>query len=148
MVSAEFLAARGARIDLEGAAGVGRLDLVRNFFGPDGGLKDNATPAQMEAGFMWACEYGRTGVVEFLLERGVNPGLQIRGFTGLHWAAHGGHLETVKLLVRHHAPLDSKNEFGGTPLDQARWSSEHSGLTADFAGVVEYLLAERQKRKT
>src|SRR5439155_1229554 len=53
--AAEFLAARGARLDLEGAAGVGRLDVVQTFFNEDGTLR-NATNAQMESGFGWACE--------------------------------------------------------------------------------------------
>ena len=65
--AAELLAARGASLDLEGASGVGRLDLVESFFTEDGSLKSNATTAQMKSGFNWACEYGRTSVVDFLL---------------------------------------------------------------------------------
>jgi hypothetical protein len=63
----EFLARRGARLDLEGAAGVGRLDVVERFCN-----EAHATRAQMNAGFRWACEYGRTTVVEFLLQKGVD----------------------------------------------------------------------------
>jgi len=55
--AAEFLARRVARLDLEGAAGIGRLDVVESFFYEGGGLKANATRVQMEAGFVWACEY-------------------------------------------------------------------------------------------
>src|SRR5262249_23178679 len=57
--AAEFLAQHGARLDLEGAAGVGRLDVVQSFFNPDGSLKANATQEQLRSGFTWACEYGR-----------------------------------------------------------------------------------------
>ena len=39
---AEFLAARGARIDLRFAAGLGRLDAVKNWFNLDGSLKAGA----------------------------------------------------------------------------------------------------------
>jgi hypothetical protein len=70
--AAEYLANRGAPLDLEGAAGVGRLDIVKSFFKPDGSLKETATLAQMRDGFTWACEYGRTDVVEYLLDRGIN----------------------------------------------------------------------------
>src|SRR5262249_30313029 len=65
--AAELFAKHGARLDLEGAAGVGRLDVVRSFFHDDGSLRAPATPKQMVDGFAWACEFGRTAVVEFLL---------------------------------------------------------------------------------
>src|SRR5438093_6360029 len=45
--AAEYLAARGAHLDLEGAAGVGRLDIVERFFNANGSLKPPATPEQM-----------------------------------------------------------------------------------------------------
>ena len=69
--AAEFFANRGARLDLEGAAGVGRLDVVKSFFNEDGSLKPPATPAQLKDGFAWACEFGRTSVVDFLLQKGL-----------------------------------------------------------------------------
>ena len=46
--AAEFFASRGARLDLEGAAGVGRLDVVKSFFNDDGSLKPTATRATNE----------------------------------------------------------------------------------------------------
>ena len=48
--AAEHLAKRGAALDLEGAAGVGRLDLAKTFFNEDGSLRTNATQMQMECG--------------------------------------------------------------------------------------------------
>jgi hypothetical protein len=50
----------------------------------------------MRDGFTWACEYGHTAVVELLLDRGLNVGELLprpHGQTGLHWAAHAGHIE-------------------------------------------------------
>jgi hypothetical protein len=120
--AAEFFASRGARLDLEGAAGVGRLDVVKSFFNDDGSLKSSATQAQMKDGFAWACEFGRTSVVDFLLQRGmaIDARLKHNGQTGLHWAAYGGHPETVKLLLERKAPVNVKDEsFGGTPLGWA-----------------------------
>ena len=67
--AAAQLAERGARLDLEGAAGVGRMDVVRSFFNEDGSLKTGATKEQMKSGFNWACEYGSTRIVDFLLQR-------------------------------------------------------------------------------
>jgi hypothetical protein len=143
--AADFLAQRGARLDLEGAAGLGRLDLVRSFFNLDGSLKASATKAQMEAGFKWACEYGQTAVVKFLLERGVDVASESGGMAGLHWAAHGGHLEIIQLLLERNAPLEVKNIYGGTVLGQALWSSVNSGLDVDYVPVIERLISAGAK---
>jgi len=121
--AAAYLAQRATPIDLEAAAGIGRLDLVRSFFNPDGTLKPPATTTQLKDGFTWACEYGHTEVVEHLLDRGIaasevlpRPHKQ----TGLHWAAYGGHADTVKALLKRHPPLDIRDgTFSGTPLDWA-----------------------------
>ena len=137
--AAEFLASRGALLDLEGAAGVGNLDAVRRFFTPDGKLQ-SATQEQMDNGFLWACEFGRINMVEFLLQMGARldartPGQQ----TGLHWAACGGHVEIVKLLLDRPAPMSPapvnarpvnarpvnarEDRWDGTPLDWALHAS-------------------------
>jgi hypothetical protein len=118
--AAAHLAKRGAHMDLEGAAGAGRVEVVRSFFNPDGSLRADATKRQMELGFAWACEYGRTGVVAFLLRKGMDASAQPHGETGLHWAAYGGHAEIVKLLLKWKAPVDVKDRrFDGTPLGWA-----------------------------
>jgi hypothetical protein len=118
--AAAHLAKRGARLNLEGAAGVGRLDAVKSFFKKDGSLKVNASQAQMEFGLMWACEYGHAAVVDFLLKKGVNVGAQPHGETGLHWAAYAGHARTVKTLLKWKAPVGVKDRrFDGTPIGWA-----------------------------
>jgi ankyrin repeat protein len=121
--AAEYLVTRGAPLDLEGAAGVGRLDLVKSCFNADGDLKAPATVAQLKDGFTWACEYGRTGVVEYLLDRGVEAGEVLprpHKQTGLHWAAYGGHIDTVKALLKRRPPLDVRDaSFDATPLGWA-----------------------------
>jgi hypothetical protein len=122
--AAEFLARRRAdALDLEAAAGVGRLDLVQSFFEPDGRLKATATPAQMKDGLAWACEYGRTAVVEFLLDRGLDAGTPLprpHGQTGLHWAAFNAHVDAVEALLKRHAPVDARDRtFDATPLGWA-----------------------------
>jgi len=147
--AAVYLARRGALLDLEGAAGVGRLDLVKSFFNSDGSLQHTATTAQMKDGFTWACEYGRTDVVEYLLDRGIDASELLprpHGQTGLHWAAHGGHVDTVKALLQRRAPVDAKDKrFDGTPLDWALhgWSERQTDAAANdsYHDVVALLVA-------
>ncbi len=119
--AAVFLADRGAQLDLEGAAGTDRVDIVARFIEEDGTLRDGATPDQLQYGFIWACEYGHTNTVKFLFERGFKPDWKfMHGETGLHWAAYGGHVEIVELLLRANPPINAKDEVhGGTPLGWA-----------------------------
>jgi hypothetical protein len=139
--AAEFLAKRGARLDLEGAAGVGRLNVVESFFHDNGSLKASATRAQMSAGFLWACEYGRTSVVDFLIKKGVDLRAgQNTGLTGLHWAVVGGQLDTIRLLLKRGAPLEAKNVYGGTALGQALWSTINGDPGIDYVPIIDALL--------
>ena len=120
--AAQFLAGRGAPLDLEGAAGVGRLDLLEGFFDSNGGLRPPATREQMADGFTWACEFGHSHVVEFLLDRGMDMTARVKhhGQTGLHWAAGGGHVETVRVLLERGAPVDAIDDtWQGTPIQWA-----------------------------
>jgi ankyrin repeat protein len=132
--AAEFFAERGARLDLEGAAGVGRLDVVKSFFRPDGSLKPAATQNQMNAGFAWACEFGRTAVVEFLLQQGMEVGAKLTQDgeeTGLHWAAYEGHAEIVRLPLERGASINVRDKIhDGTPLG---WALYGWGTSADRA---------------
>jgi ankyrin repeat protein len=102
---------------------------------------------QLESGFIWACEYGRADVVDFLLEMGVDK-TAYRQFklTGLHWAAASGDIDTVKALLKHKAPLEAKNVWSGTPLGAAIWAATESDPNdpvwpkADWVLIVELLL--------
>jgi len=138
--AAEFLASRGARLDLVAAAGLGLLDLVMTFLTPDGNLHPSVTKEELRDAFLWACEYGRSSVIEFLLAKGVDLAVHSRdGQTGLHWAVIGGQLETVKLLLRHKAPLEVENSYGGTVLRQALWSAPHGGDPDIYVAILETL---------
>jgi ankyrin repeat protein len=84
----------------------------------------------MQDGFAWACEFGRTAVVDFLLQRGVPLDAKLRHDkeTGLHWAAYGGHADTVKLLIERGAPVHALDEsYGGTPLEWAIYAWGNRG---------------------
>ncbi|HEV8485707.1 MAG TPA: ankyrin repeat domain-containing protein, partial [Blastocatellia bacterium] len=150
--AAEFFAEHGAVLDLEGAAGVGRLDVVRSFFQDDGSLKPSATEQQMKDGFAWACEFGRASVVDFLLQTGmkIDATLKHDGQTGLHWAALGGHIDTVRLLLQRGAPVDAKDDnYGGTPLGWALYawgnSSEEAAERDRYYEVIAQLVQAGSK---
>lgn len=145
--AAAFLVSRGAEVDLEAAAGIGRLDLVKACFDEDGRLKSPSTPEQMKDGFAWACEFGRADVVRFLLERGmdVRSRLKHHGQTGLHWAAGGGHVETAKVLLDHGAPVEATDEaWSATPVQWALhgWRNRRPPIAVErYYAVVRLLLA-------
>jgi len=144
--AAEFLAARGAQVDLESAAGLGRIDLVEACFDSDGNLKPPSTKRQLQTGFLWACMYGRENVVRFLLHHGADLlDRATSGATALHWAAGGGHLSIVKLLLERGAPLEEVNAWGGTVLEHAGYGFEHVATETDFVPVFEALLAAGAK---
>jgi hypothetical protein len=139
--AAEFLASRGARVDLEAAAGLGRLDLVQSFFDDSGAAPATTTNPQKERALLRACEYGRTPVVDFLLQHGVPLHAQAdSGQSALHCSVIGGHLETIKLLLERGASLEDKNVYGGTALAQALWSAVHSDRGCEYLPVIDTLL--------
>jgi hypothetical protein len=144
--AAKLLARRGARLELAGAAALGRLDAVKSFFDEDGSLNAHAGKEQLEEGFLCACRYGPRDMVEFLLGKGADlAAYSGDGQTGLHWAVIGGHWETVKLLLRHKAPLEMKNTYGGTVLDQTLWSAAQGGDPDLYIAILEALVVAGAK---
>jgi hypothetical protein len=93
--------------------------VVRNWFNDDGSLRPPATEKQMKDGYAWACEFGRTAVVDFLLGHvPIDEQLRHDGQQGLHWAAYGGHADTVRLLLERGAAVNIKDPtHDGTPLE-------------------------------
>ena len=122
--AARYLASRGAVLNLEGAAGLGRLDVVRTYFDDRTARVEPPTAAQLAGGFLYACGYGHADVVRFLLERGVDPDVRNRANEcGLHWASFGPHPEVARLLLDRHAAIDVRDDVHkGTPLDWVLFS--------------------------
>jgi ankyrin repeat protein len=137
--AAEFLAARGADLDLEGAAGLGKLEIVGQYFG--NGELVGASAVEVQRALFWACEYGRNEVVEFLLRQGASLEDQANtGQSALHWAVIGGNVETVRLLIQRGANLHAKNMYGGTALGQASWCEAHAEEKGKFEAVIGVLV--------
>jgi hypothetical protein len=136
--AAEALVERGATVpNVIVAAGVGRLEMVKR-------LAAGATREQLEEALVMAARYGRRDVVEYLLDLGVDVGAS-DGMTALHWAAGGGHLDIVKILIKRGAPLEQKNVYGGTVLDGTLWFAYHVSPAEfahnDYPAVINALIA-------
>ena len=139
--AAVFLAERGARLDLVTAAGVGRLDVVQSCFDEHGTIKPPYGKRDMGEAFRYACCYGSTEVAKYLLDRGVDIANHSGdGQTGAHYAGIGGSLETMQMLIARGAPLELKNEYGGTVLGQTLWSAAHGGDPDGYVAIIEALL--------
>lgn len=137
--AAEFLATAGARLGFVEAAGLGRLDEVTAGFTHES--SPNCAADQRRQGFLYACEFGRNEVVEFLIGTGLDLGTpDTHGQTGLHMAVIGGHLDTVRLLLKHHPPLEAKNEYGGTVVGQTLWSAAHDGDPDVYIKILQALV--------
>jgi hypothetical protein len=123
-------------------AACGRLDLVRACFDADGRLRPDAAlprpdpadffpiPARIPAtddpeqimaeAFVHACQHGRTEVVRWFLDRGLNPDVgPYFGRTGLLWAVMTQQVEVVRLLMERGADPARREEhipFGAEGL--------------------------------
>ena len=94
-----------------------------------------------------ACFLGYVDIAEYMLVRGVKlPGGTGSGVDALHWAANRRQLETVQLLLRWRAPLETVNVHGATALGMVIWSAIHEPRPQHLA-IVEELLGAGAKRE-
>ncbi len=145
--AARHLVARGAPLDLPGAAGLNRVDVVRTYFDDGGALRGAPHEALIDA-FSWACAYGAADAVTFLLDRGVDPQtpMNIQGarHTGLHVAAYYGQAAVVDTLLRRGARVDVADDtWKTTPLEWALagWASNTPWDREPYYTIVERLRA-------
>lgn len=70
-----------------------------------------------ESPLMMAALKGHLDLARTLIERGAD--VNKTGWTALHYAATGGHLAIIELLLEHHAYIDAESPNGTTPLMMA-----------------------------
>jgi hypothetical protein len=141
--AAAWLAGRGSRLDLAGAAGIGRLDAVREFVAPDSTLLRGATKDELREAWEFAAWYGEVDVARYLLDAGMDPGLASDGgATALHRAAYAGHAELVELLLARGAPREvTDTTWNTTPLVWARhaWQVEGKEPAEAYRRIIAAL---------
>jgi len=97
-------------------------------------------PAALKEALTCACFLGKLPVAEYLLKQGVDvSGGNGTGLNALHWASNRGQIETVRLLLRHGAPLETRNMYGGTVLGAAVWAAVHEAKPG-HATIIQDLI--------
>ncbi len=139
--AAAHLATRGAKLDLVGAAGIGRVDAITAAFAGGG----RPSLADQGAAMAMAGWYGEREAVACLLDHGADPAARRpkEGQTALHMAAYCGHAELVDLLIARAAPLDVVDAvFGTSPLVWAfhAWLKEGRADAAPYIRIVRTLV--------
>lgn len=132
--------------NLRAVAGLGRLDLMPDFFHPDGSLKPEAGQKRefhrphsgfppwipgddrqeiLDEALVYAAKNGRTHALVYLLDWGANINGEPYNGTALFWAISCEQTETVRWLLEHGADVHRIADFGGekniTALHMAAW---------------------------
>jgi ankyrin repeat protein len=144
---AERLAQEGIYpYNLRAVAGLGRLDLMPDFFNADGSLKPEAGQDRefhrphsgfppwipgddrqeiVDEALVYAAKNGRTNILAYLLDQGANIDGEPYNGTALFWAISCEQTETVRWLLDQGANVHHIASFGGeksiTALHIAAW---------------------------
>jgi ankyrin repeat protein len=143
----EHMARRGASLDLEEAAGIGRLDVVQQHFNKRGAAALPTSDEKVIAALIMAAWYNQRDVIQYLLDQGIDPGARLPrqgdGQSALHVAAYQAHVELVDLLLQRSAPVNLVDEtHGTTPLVWAlhAWLVDDRGSAEDYRQVLKLLV--------
>jgi peptide-methionine (S)-S-oxide reductase len=144
--AAKHLIKRGGTLALATAVG---LDLEDDVFR----LTEEAKKTDREIALMMGSFYGKSKMISFLIESGVDVNAYLNRSsefhshaTALHQAVFSGSLESVKLLVDAGADLTAKDRlYEGTPLDWAIYmqTEETDELKKKKYQEIEVFLSHR-----
>jgi hypothetical protein len=139
--AAAHMAERGAPLDLESAAGIGRLDAIRAYLEPP----RTASRAEAANALVMAAWYDRRDAVRLLLDLGVDVAARRPrdGDTALHVACYSGFPELVAMLLERGAPVDVTDDVYRTPpiiWALHAWLAENRTNADAYRGIVRMLL--------
>lgn len=113
-----------------------------------GGIEVNFMDDVGQTLLNWASAFGTQEMVEFLCDRGADVNKGQRS-SSLHYAACFGRPAIAKVLLRHGANPDLRDEDGKTPLDKARERIDegHREVAAILQSPGEWMIpAEKEKK--
>lgn len=113
-----------------------------------GGIEVNFMDDVGQTLLNWASAFGTQEMVEFLCDRGADVNKGQRS-SSLHYAACFGRPAIAKVLLKHGANPDLRDEDGKTPLDKARERVDegHREVAAILQSPGEWMLPNREHRK-
>lgn len=113
-----------------------------------GGIEVNFMDDVGQTLLNWASAFGTQEMVEFLCDRGADVNKGQRS-SSLHYAACFGRPAIAKVLLRHGANPDLRDEDGKTPLDKARERVDegHREVAAILQSPGEWMLPPSQEHR-
>ena len=91
---------------------------------------------------MLACLKGQTALAEKMIGKGAD--VNKTGWTPLHYAASGGHVALIRLLLEHHAYIDAMSPNRTTPLMMASMYGSPAAVQALLEEGADPLLTNLQ----
>lgn len=113
------------------AAAERSFKVLRTFLAIPGTEVDVVNPDD-ETALMYTALHGNVEAAQELLERGAQ--VNRTGWTPLHYAATGGDLAMVRLLLEHHAYIDAESPNRSTPLMMAA-RQRHEAVIRELIGA-------------
>ena len=89
---------------------------------------------------------GNIEAVKQAIADGADVNAKFDGWTPLHYSAGFGRKEIVELLITAGADVNAKNEWGGTPLDEAKHKPETADLLRKHGGKTKKELEAEAKK--
>ncbi|XP_063240551.1 E3 ubiquitin-protein ligase HECTD1 isoform X2 [Bacillus rossius redtenbacheri] len=113
-----------------------------------GGIEVNFMDDVGQTLLNWASAFGTQEMVEFLCDRGADVNKGQRS-SSLHYAACFGRPAIAKVLLRHGANPDLRDEDGKTPLDKARERIDegHREVAAILQSPGEWMIPADKEKK-